>query len=45
MNWDKIWDILKIVGPYLLEFLQVIIKGPHGQVVENLKEKGIIKDK
>jgi hypothetical protein len=37
-------DWAKLIGPYLLELLKVILKGPHGIAVQNLREKGVLKD-
>lgn len=45
MNWEKILEIAKLVGPYILELLKVILKGPNKQAVENLRAKGLIKEK
>ncbi len=42
--WDKILEYIKLFGPYFIEILKVILSGPHKQAVENLREKGILKD-
>lgn len=39
MTW---LDYVKLFFPYLLEVLKVVFAGPHGQAVENLKEKGVL---
>lgn len=41
---NNIWDWVKLIGPYLLEVLKVVISGPHKPAVENLRAKGILKD-
>ena len=45
MNLAKILEILKLVGPYLLEIIKVILnmKAVHTAAVDGLKEKGFIK--
>lgn len=42
MSWQ---EVLKLLFPYLLEVLRVVLNGPHKQAVNNLREKGMIKDK
>lgn len=45
MTWEKVLELVKLVGPYILELLKVILKTPHPTVVANLRAKGIIKSK
>ncbi len=42
--WDKILEYAKLLGPYLFEIIKVLLSGPHSQAVENLREKGLLKD-
>lgn len=46
MNLSKILEVLKLVGPYLLEILKVILnmKAVHTAAVDGLKEKGLIRN-
>jgi len=44
LPWDKILEYAKLFGPYLLEILKIVFSGPHKFAVENLREKGLLKD-
>jgi hypothetical protein len=44
MTWEKILELVKLLGPFALELLKIIFKSP-SQATENLKTRGLIKDR